>query len=113
MPNDKGDRGEPEAKRTREACLSTFGSYITTRSTDNSHRRKKTRCPGGRPACEYCVRLGQTCEYASDSATSTNTDRIRRASSNAAPVSPPGSTIAAPQQTRGPSGPSTVRMSIA
>ncbi|KAL4930250.1 Zn(II)2Cys6 transcription factor [Aspergillus undulatus] len=29
-------------------------------------RRKKSRCPGERPACSYCQRLGQTCEYAGD-----------------------------------------------
>lgn len=26
-------------------------------------RRKKTRCPGERPACSHCVRLRQNCEY--------------------------------------------------
>ncbi|KAL3461649.1 hypothetical protein BJX64DRAFT_152259 [Aspergillus heterothallicus] len=39
-------------KRTRQAC--------------EQCRRKKTRCPGERPACSYCQRLGQTCEYAGD-----------------------------------------------
>ncbi|CAK1360237.1 unnamed protein product [Cercospora beticola] len=42
--------GEPEAKRVRQACLNC--------------RRKKTRCPGERPACAFCVRLGQACRYA-------------------------------------------------
>ncbi|KAL4866618.1 hypothetical protein BDV12DRAFT_131442 [Aspergillus spectabilis] len=40
------------AKRTRQAC--------------EQCRRKKTRCPGERPACSYCKRLGQPCEYAGD-----------------------------------------------
>ncbi|KAL4922138.1 hypothetical protein BDW62DRAFT_207895 [Aspergillus aurantiobrunneus] len=29
-------------------------------------RRKKSRCPGERPACSYCRRLGQACEYSGD-----------------------------------------------
>ncbi|KAL4881651.1 hypothetical protein BJY04DRAFT_207430 [Aspergillus karnatakaensis] len=28
------------------------------------YRRKKTRCPGEKPACSCCVRLGQQCSYA-------------------------------------------------
>ncbi|KAL4884964.1 hypothetical protein BJY04DRAFT_156241 [Aspergillus karnatakaensis] len=40
------------AKRTRQAC--------------EQCRRKKSRCPGERPACSYCQRLGQPCEYAGD-----------------------------------------------
>ncbi|KAJ0422050.1 hypothetical protein BJY00DRAFT_94748 [Aspergillus carlsbadensis] len=39
-------------KRTRQAC--------------EQCRRKKSRCPGERPACSYCQRLGQECEYAGD-----------------------------------------------
>ncbi|KAL2816977.1 hypothetical protein BJX63DRAFT_132573 [Aspergillus granulosus] len=39
-------------KRTRQAC--------------EPCRRKKSRCPGERPACSYCQRLGQECEYAGD-----------------------------------------------
>ncbi|CZT24275.1 uncharacterized protein RCC_09995 [Ramularia collo-cygni] len=50
--------GEPEYKRVRRACLNC--------------RRKKTRCPGERPACTFCVRLGQVCRYA-DSRRSTIT----------------------------------------
>ncbi|KAH8691352.1 fungal-specific transcription factor domain-containing protein [Talaromyces proteolyticus] len=41
---------EPLPKRARQAC-------------DNC-RRKKTRCPGEKPACSFCIRLGQPCEYA-------------------------------------------------
>lgn len=26
-------------------------------------RRKKTRCPGEKPVCSFCARLGQTCVY--------------------------------------------------
>ncbi|KAL4739211.1 hypothetical protein BDV11DRAFT_215347 [Aspergillus similis] len=29
-------------------------------------RRKKSRCPGERPNCSSCLRLGQICEYAGD-----------------------------------------------
>ncbi|KAL4937862.1 hypothetical protein BDV06DRAFT_232295, partial [Aspergillus oleicola] len=42
--------GARPLKRTRQAC--------------EQCRRKKSRCPGERPACSYCQRLGQTCEYA-------------------------------------------------
>ncbi|KXJ91658.1 hypothetical protein Micbo1qcDRAFT_233086 [Microdochium bolleyi] len=38
------------AKRARQAC--------------EPCRRKKSKCPGERPDCAYCVRLGQTCYYA-------------------------------------------------
>ncbi|KAL4948478.1 hypothetical protein BDW69DRAFT_203513 [Aspergillus filifer] len=44
--------GARPAKRTRQAC--------------EQCRRKKSRCPGERPACSYCQRLGQVCEYAGD-----------------------------------------------
>ncbi|KAL2815223.1 hypothetical protein BDW59DRAFT_166896 [Aspergillus cavernicola] len=40
------------SKRTRQAC--------------EQCRRKKSRCPGERPVCSYCQRLGQPCEYAGD-----------------------------------------------
>ena len=34
---------------------------------DNTvHRRKKARCPGDRPECGFCVRLGQPCSYSDD-----------------------------------------------
>ncbi|KAL4805429.1 hypothetical protein BDV18DRAFT_161084 [Aspergillus unguis] len=39
-------------KRTRQAC--------------EQCRRKKSRCPGERPSCSSCLRLGQTCEYEGD-----------------------------------------------
>ncbi|TID24780.1 hypothetical protein E6O75_ATG03985 [Venturia nashicola] len=31
-------------------------------------RRKKSKCPGEKPACSFCSRLGQTCYYADESA---------------------------------------------
>lgn len=39
-------------KRVREAC--------------ENCRRKKGRCPGEKPTCSLCARLGQTCVYAGD-----------------------------------------------
>lgn len=30
-------------------------------------RRKKSKCPGEKPACSFCSRLGQTCYYADES----------------------------------------------
>ncbi|KAL4906965.1 hypothetical protein BDW74DRAFT_176562 [Aspergillus multicolor] len=39
-------------KRIRQAC--------------EQCRRKKSRCPGERPDCSSCQRLGQVCEYAGD-----------------------------------------------
>ncbi|KAJ5292959.1 uncharacterized protein N7443_008912 [Penicillium atrosanguineum] len=41
---------ERPAKRTRQAC--------------ETCRRKKTRCPGEKPICSFCERLGQKCVYA-------------------------------------------------
>ncbi|KAL7944960.1 fungal-specific transcription factor domain-containing protein [Trichoderma barbatum] len=40
---------EPQPKRIRLACLNC--------------RRKKTRCSGERPACAFCIRLQQDCQY--------------------------------------------------
>ncbi|KAL4971949.1 hypothetical protein BDW66DRAFT_164558 [Aspergillus desertorum] len=40
------------SKRVRQAC--------------EQCRRKKSRCPGERPDCSSCLRLGQVCEYAGD-----------------------------------------------
>lgn len=31
---------------------------------DQVSRRKKTRCPGEKPICSFCERLGQKCFYA-------------------------------------------------
>jgi hypothetical protein len=85
-------------------------------TADDNPRRKKTRCPGGRPACEHCHRLGQTCEYASDVISSISADRLRHGSSmstvaavDTAPIYLPASTILALEQGRGPSVPTTVR----
>lgn len=38
-------------------------SPLTT-NHDISHRRKKSRCPGEKPACSSCTRLNQPCSYA-------------------------------------------------
>jgi hypothetical protein len=113
-------RGQTHAGSLSELQVSSppLFSTLTNATADDRPRRKKTRCPGGRPACEYCLRLGQICEYASDSMTSTNVNRVRRASSismataaNNAPMFPPASITAALEQSRGPSVPTTVRAS--
>ncbi|KOS40395.1 hypothetical protein ACN38_g8752 [Penicillium nordicum] len=41
---------ERPSKRARQAC--------------EPCRRKKSRCPGEKPTCSYCARLGQQCVYA-------------------------------------------------
>ncbi|KAF1953105.1 hypothetical protein CC80DRAFT_570985 [Byssothecium circinans] len=46
-----GARSSGAGKRSRQACLNC--------------RRKKIRCPGERPACSTCHRLGQACRYKS------------------------------------------------
>ncbi|KAF2207630.1 hypothetical protein CERZMDRAFT_23816, partial [Cercospora zeae-maydis SCOH1-5] len=84
-----------------------------------SKLRKKTRCPGERPACAFCVRLGQTCRYA-DSASANPfhpqppaVHVTRSPSSSAAVVSlppPPASTFSHLRPSPHPcatSGPST------
>ncbi|KAH6713466.1 fungal-specific transcription factor domain-containing protein [Leptodontidium sp. MPI-SDFR-AT-0119] len=48
-----GDNSKHRNKRGRRACLNC--------------RRKKTRCPGELPACSFCVRLDQPCQYAESS----------------------------------------------
>ncbi|PNP75137.1 hypothetical protein FNYG_11506 [Fusarium nygamai] len=40
-------------KRARQAC--------------EPCRRKKSKCPGEKPVCSYCERLGQICVYESGS----------------------------------------------
>ncbi|RDW72671.1 putative C6 transcription factor [Aspergillus mulundensis] len=47
MPPDSGTR---RRLRSNHACINC--------------RRKKTRCPGEKPACSCCVRLNQQCSYA-------------------------------------------------
>ncbi|CAI7665939.1 unnamed protein product [Penicillium bialowiezense] len=42
-------------KRTRQAC--------------DRCRRKKARCPGEKPECSLCQRLGQSCSYEPQSST--------------------------------------------
>ncbi|KAJ5662935.1 hypothetical protein N7507_003666 [Penicillium longicatenatum] len=48
-------------KRTRQAC--------------GPCRRKKARCPGEKPVCATCQRLGQRCSYAAQVATRTQNQR--------------------------------------
>ena len=70
-------------------------------------RRKKVKCPSERPSCGYCVRLGQECQYASDTAAAgtTGSKRTRGQSigsavtglANVTPVEPPSANFATPQ----------------
>ncbi|KAK0664732.1 hypothetical protein DIS24_g245 [Lasiodiplodia hormozganensis] len=73
------------AKRIRQAC--------------EPCRRKKSRCPGERPNCSHCSRLGQTCYYATDhpaaseytaGTTDSNRDRHGSVSETAESAGPPG-----------------------
>lgn len=69
---------EPQPKRIRLACSNCRYDLITAylpSVIDLQHRwcnninanhdcsRKKTRCSGERPACAFCVRLQQDCQY--------------------------------------------------
>ncbi|KAJ5495760.1 hypothetical protein N7539_000876 [Penicillium diatomitis] len=57
------------AKRARQACLTC--RYVTDLDLEkrvvnfdkSNYSRKKTRCPGEKPVCSFCMRLGQTCTY--------------------------------------------------
>ncbi|KAF4983687.1 hypothetical protein FDECE_17249 [Fusarium decemcellulare] len=49
---DDSDNPESRRKRIRQACLNC--------------RRKKVRCGGEKPVCNFCSRLSQTCLYAED-----------------------------------------------
>ncbi|PLB53075.1 hypothetical protein P170DRAFT_122974 [Aspergillus steynii IBT 23096] len=46
------DRASPNESRARHAC--------------EPCRRKKTKCPGEKPACSFCRRLNQRCTYSRD-----------------------------------------------
>ncbi|CAI7614377.1 unnamed protein product [Penicillium manginii] len=46
-----------------------------------THSRKKARCPGEKPVCSLCQRLGQRCEYGAQAAISRT--RVRKESSSA------------------------------
>ncbi|KAF5551666.1 transcriptional regulatory [Fusarium mexicanum] len=50
--NDDSDGPESRRKRIRQACLNC--------------RKKKVRCTGEKPICQFCNRLGQPCVYAED-----------------------------------------------
>lgn len=41
-------------------------------------RRKKARCPGEKPVCSLCQRLGQRCSYGSQSTSGPGTGSARR-----------------------------------
>ncbi|KAE8348972.1 hypothetical protein BDV28DRAFT_142243 [Aspergillus coremiiformis] len=55
-PNDNYTIHKVSLKRTRQAC--------------GPCRRKKARCPGEKPICSLCQRLGQRCTYGSQAAPS-------------------------------------------
>lgn len=44
---------------------SSFNAFLAIRCVTNlsNVRRKKTRCPGEKPCCSFCARLGQECTY--------------------------------------------------
>nr|RBQ96011.1 hypothetical protein FVER53263_08576 [Fusarium verticillioides] len=50
--HDDSDGPESRRKRIRQACLNC--------------RKKKVRCTGEKPICQFCNRLGQPCVYAED-----------------------------------------------
>jgi hypothetical protein len=67
---------EPQPKRIRLACLNcrydpattglslwTYGVAAMVLILTLIHSRKKTRCSGERPACAFCLRLLQDCQY--------------------------------------------------
>jgi len=52
-------------KRPKQACKNCryVHEYSSRASLISYSRRKKARCPGERPACSFCNRLRQICEY--------------------------------------------------
>ncbi|KAJ5580401.1 hypothetical protein N7450_006702 [Penicillium hetheringtonii] len=56
-------------KRTRQAC--------------GPCRRKKARCPGEKPVCSLCQRLGQHCTYAAQ--VISNRARVQRDTTSGGP----------------------------
>ncbi|KAJ5863566.1 uncharacterized protein N7529_005482 [Penicillium soppii] len=59
-------------KRTRQAC--------------GPCRRKKARCPGEKPTCSLCHRLGQCCSYGTQ--TSARAKGLKLPSAPSAPSAP-------------------------
>ncbi|OQD83454.1 hypothetical protein PENANT_c016G01833 [Penicillium antarcticum] len=55
---------ERPSKRARQAC--------------GPCRRKKSRCPGEKPVCSYCERLGQRCTYSGDEARSEEPENFKK-----------------------------------
>lgn len=52
------------SKRSHQACENCRCVKISSFEIGTElDRRKKTRCPGERPACSTCLRLHQTCQY--------------------------------------------------
>ncbi|CAK7237705.1 hypothetical protein SBRCBS47491_010091 [Sporothrix bragantina] len=60
-------------RRIRQAC--------------HNCRRKKARCPGQKPACSFCVRLGQACSYSDDEQFRAPSQQTTASSSTAVSVS--------------------------
>jgi hypothetical protein len=56
----------PNAHARPASLVGTVGSENLWRyiKAHRIHRRKKTRCPGEKPICSFCERLGQKCVYA-------------------------------------------------
>lgn len=50
--SDDSDGADARRKRIRQACLNC--------------RRKKVRCGGEKPVCDFCSRLSQMCVYTED-----------------------------------------------
>ena len=68
-------REQRGVKRARQACRNCRSVLPIASARRNAElvadctwldRRKKTRCPGERPGCSYCLRLRQDCEYDDD-----------------------------------------------
>lgn len=71
-----------EARRPRKcdrvAALLKMNSARRARQACEPCRRKKARCPGERPACSYCHRLGQRCFYGDSSPAVSSAQRVTK-----------------------------------
>lgn len=67
LSNEPGKHANHVGKRhCRDVAQYIHRHFIYLTTADWISRRKKSRCPGERPACSHCSRLGQVCHYSED-----------------------------------------------
>lgn len=98
-------------KHVRTAGRSTLSPNLA-QLTRPWTRRKKSRCPGERPACGFCVRLGQQCNYAGNTTSGTGQSPSRERSLSPSRPQPTDNVPASQASQVRPSTPSSAHLYV-